>query len=271
MNEMGILLERRGPVAILTLNRPERLNAFNEAMWDALDECVILLKKDLPRAVVVTGAGDKAFSAGFDVNPDNPQVGGLVDAVTKRHRPPVDALISRIRASTDGFSFLPVPLIAAINGLAYGGGAEFASRCDIRILDPSAVISLSEVKLGLIPDWGGGVALTRLVGPGCAADLILTGRKVSAKEALQMGFANSISNPGKCLEEALAMADVIAQNGPRAVRAALAVIRNTPDLPLLEALDYESDKAADLIVSGECIHGISAFLSKKMPEFPEIE
>ena len=150
-----ILLERRGYIALMTLNRPDRLNAFNEAMWDALDETVSDLKKNLPRAVVITGAGDKAFSAGFDVNPDNPQVGGLVDAVTKKLRPPVDALIARIRASADGFAFLPVPIIAAINGLAYGGGAELASRCDIRILDPSVVLSLSEVKLGLIPDWGG--------------------------------------------------------------------------------------------------------------------
>jgi enoyl-CoA hydratase/carnithine racemase len=268
MSETGIQLELRGKIAVLTLNRPDRLNAFNEAMWDALDETTSRLEKKLPRVIVVTGAGE-AFSAGFDVNPDNPMVGGLAEAVMKKKRPPVDKLVRRIRSSTDRFVFLPVPIIAAINGLAYGGGAELSSRCDIRILDPSAVISFSEVKLGLIPDWGGGVALTRLVGTAAAADLILTGRKVSAEEALRIGFATSVSAPGKSLDEALAMAEAIAKNGPRAVRAALAVIRNTPDKGLVEALDFESDRAAELIATGECIHGITSFMNKKEPDFPD--
>lgn len=270
MSEPGIQLELRGKVAVLTLNRPDRLNAFNEAMWDALDNVSAKLEKKLPRVIVVTGAGG-AFSAGFDVNPDNPMVGGLVDAVMKKKRPPVDKLVKRIRSSADRFVFLPVPIIAAINGLAYGGGAELSSRCDIRILDPAAVISFSEVKLGLIPDWGGGVALTRLVGTAAAADLILTGRKVSAEESLRIGFATKVSAPGKVLDEAIAMAEIIAKNGPRAVRAALAVIRNSQGRSLIEALDFESDKAAELITSGECTHGITSFMSKKEPDFPDID
>lgn len=269
MSESGITLELAGKVAVLTFNRPDRLNAFNEAMWDSLDGVSAKLEKKLPRAIVVTGSGS-AFSAGFDVNPDNPMVGGLVDAVMKKKRPPVDKLVRRIRSSTDRFVFLPVPIIAAINGLAYGGGAELSSRCDIRIMDPAAVISFSEVKLGLIPDWGGGVALTRLVGTAAASDLILTGRKVSADEALSIGFASKVSAPGKVLEEALAMADAIAKNGPRAVRAALAVIRNSQGKGLLEALDFESDKAAELIASGECVHGITSFMNKKEPDFPDV-
>ncbi|RJP24307.1 MAG: enoyl-CoA hydratase/isomerase family protein [Deltaproteobacteria bacterium] len=270
MNGGEITLERRGKIAVLTLNRPDRLNAFNEAMWDALDDASAKLHKKLPRVIVLTGAGS-AFSAGFDVNPDNPMVGGLAEAVMKKKRPPVDKLVKRIRTSTDRFVFLPVPIIAAVNGLAYGGGAELSSRCDIRILDPSAVISFSEVKLGLIPDWGGGVALTRLVGTGAAADIILTGRKLSAEEALRVGFATKVSEPGKVLDEATAMAETIAKNGPRAVRAALAVIRNSQGKSLLEALDFESDKAADLIASGECAHGITSFMNKREPDFPDID
>jgi enoyl-CoA hydratase/carnithine racemase len=113
--------------------------------------------------------------------------------------------------------------------------------------------------------------LTRLVGPSKAADLILTGRKVAAEEALSLGLANRISRSGKVLEDALALADAIAENGPRSVRHALKVIRSTPDMPYDQALAFETQEAVDLIASGECVHGISAFLSKKKPEFPEPE
>jgi enoyl-CoA hydratase/carnithine racemase len=164
---------------------------------------------------------------------------------------------------------LPVPIIAAINGLAYGGGAEIASRCDLRVMDPQAVICFSEVRLGLMPDQGGVAGLTRLVGASRAADLILTARKVGAEEAFQLGWANRISGPGKALEEALSLAFSIAQNGPRAVRHALSVIRKTCDLTTQEALDMETEEAVTLIVSGESVHGISAFLTRQKPEFPD--
>ncbi|MBN2846018.1 MAG: enoyl-CoA hydratase, partial [Deltaproteobacteria bacterium] len=135
--------------------------------------------------------------------------------------------------------------------------------------DPGACISFSEVKLGLMPDHGGVVGLTRLVGPGRAADLILTARKIPADEALKLGIVNRISAHGKALEEAEALARGIAEMGPRAVRHALEVIRRTPDIPQREALDLETEKAVTLIASGECYHGILAFLEKKKPEFPD--
>lgn len=271
MAEYGVDLEHRGRVAVVTFNRPRRKNSLDEHMWSCIEKVGGELNKKLPRAVILTGAGDEAFCSGFDVNPENPQVASLADAVQNHHKAPAMELIRRIRTGADSLVCLPVPVIAAINGLAYGGGAEIASRCDLRVMDPQAVICFSEVKLGLMPDHGGVAGLTRLLGSSKAADLILTGRKVGAGEALALGLVNRISAPGRALEEALELAEAIAENGPRAVRHALKVIRRTPDLTYGQALALETLEAVDLIASGECITGIAAFLTKQKPEFPEVE
>ncbi|HHO76410.1 MAG TPA: enoyl-CoA hydratase/isomerase family protein [Deltaproteobacteria bacterium] len=269
MNDYGIRLERRDHIAVISLDRPQRRNAFDEIMWKSLAGVTEKLKQDLPRVIIITGAGDNAFCAGFDVNPDNPQVSRLASAVENRDSSPVRDLIRMIRTTLDSLVFLPVPVIAAINGLAYGGGAEIAVRCDLRVMDPAAILCFSEVTLGLMPDHGGVVGLARLVGPSIAADLILTARKLDAEEALALGLVNRISGPGSALDEAISLATSIADNGPRAVRHALEVIRKTADMTYVDALEMESKKAVELIASGECIHGITAFLTKEKPNFPE--
>ncbi|HOJ13015.1 MAG TPA: enoyl-CoA hydratase/isomerase family protein [Deltaproteobacteria bacterium] len=265
----GVRLERQGPVAVVTFDRPERKNAFDEHMWGCLEAAVADIRQRPPRAVVVTGAGGRAFSAGFDVNPDNPMVERLARAVERHDRGPAWELITRIRGAVDSLVSIEVPVIAAINGLAYGGGAEIACRCDLRVMDPSGVICFSETRLGLMPDHGGVVGLARLVGASRAADLILTAREVGAEEALSMGLVNRVSAPGKALDEAMDLACAIASNGPRAVRSALSVIRRVADLDALSALELETETAVDLIASGECIHGITAFLSKQKAVFPD--
>ncbi len=270
MSDYGVRLDyvgTGGRVALVTLDRPEKRNAFDEAMWTSLEETTERLRKKLPRAVVVTGAGDRAFSAGFDVSPENAQVTRLITALGEKDTKPIEELIRLIRGATDRLVTVPVPVIAAINGLAYGGGAELAVRCDLRVMDPGAVISFSEVRLGLMPDWGGGVALARLVGRARAVELILTGKKVGAQEAFTIGLVNRISEEGGAVGLALGIAGEIAKNGPRAVRAALSVIRETPDMPTAKALDYESERAVALIECGECVEGIGAFLGKREPEF----
>ena len=269
MKDYGIGIKRQGHIAITTLNRPAKKNAFDKHMWDCLDQVTAELAASLPRVIILTGAGDKAFCAGFDVNPENPLLKPLLAAMEGHDKGPAYDLVRRIRTSVDHLVTLPVPIIAAINGLAYGGGAEIASRCDLRVMDPGAVICFSEVRLGLMPDQGGVVGLTRLVGASRAADLILTARKVGAQEAFQLGLTNRISAPGKALEEALSLALSISENGPRAVRHALSVIRRTGDLTTEEALDLETREAVTLIASGESIHGVSAFLTRQKPEFPE--
>ncbi len=268
METGGVKLERHDNIATVTLNRPERHNTMNATMWAALDGVVTELEKDPPYVVIITGTGDAAFCTGMDVNPDNPQIKAVMEGVFNHEKAPVEQLISGLRDVVDRLVSLPVPLIAAINGNAYGGGAELAARCDLRVMDPGAKLCFSEVRLGLIPDWGGGVALTRLVGPGLAGELILTGRSITADRALQIGLVNRISSAGDALEEALRMAGDIAANGPQAVRSALEVIRKTPDMSYARALDLEFENAVSLIAAGECIHGITAFMSRKKPEFP---
>jgi enoyl-CoA hydratase/carnithine racemase len=269
MEAAGVKLERRDNIATVTLNRPDRHNTMNAAMWAALDSVVTELETDLPYVVVLTGTGKAAFCAGMDVNPDNPQIKEVMDSVFNHDPTPVEQLISGLRHVVDRLVSLPVPIIAAINGNAYGGGAELAARCDLRVMDPGAKICFAEVRLGLMPDWGGGVALTRLAGPGLAAELILTARRITADRALQLGLVNRVSIPGGAREEALRMAGEIAANGPLAVRSALEVIRKTPDMTYARALDLELEKAVALITAGECVPGITAFLSRKKPEFPK--
>lgn len=269
MEKPGVRVEWENRVAIVLLDRPGRKNTLNETMWQALEAALAEMAQKPPRAVIVTGAGGHTFCAGMDVNPDNPQIKAVLDAVMNHDRKPVEALLGDIRRVTDRLAALPVPVIAALNGIAYGGGAELAVRCDLRVMDPDAVICFSEVRLGLMPDWGGGVALTRLVGPAVAGDLILTARPVAAEEALKLGLVNRISAPGRVLDEAMALAQTIAENGPRAVRAALAVVRETPGLTRDAALALEFEQAVSLIASGECVHGIGAFLSGKQPDFPD--
>ena len=268
MTTAGVKLKRQDNIATVTLDRPERQNTMNAAMWAALDGVTAELEKDLPDVVVITGAGNRAFCAGMDVNPDNPQIKAVMEGVFNQDRAPAEKLIGLLRRVIDRLVSLPVPLIAAINGNAYGGGAELAARCDLRVMDPGAKLCFSEVRLGLIPDWGGGVALTRLVGPGLAGELILTGRSITADRALQIGLVNRVSSAGNAREEALRMAGDIAANGPQAVRSALEVIRKTQDMSYARALDLEFENAVSLIAAGECIHGITAFMSRKKPEFP---
>jgi len=270
MTHYGVQLDICNRIAIVTLNRPDRQNAFNETMWSSFESAVDQLQTANPGAVVVTGAGDRAFCAGFDVNPDNPQVEKLSKAIETGDPNPIKDLIQRIRAGVDRLISLPIPIIAAVNGFAYGGGAELAVQCDMRVIDPGAAFCFSEVKLGLMPDWGGGVALTRLAGPAVASELILTARKIKADEALTKGLVNRISAPGKALDEAVSIASTIVKNGPRAVQAALKVIRGSQDLPMQQAFQLEGKEAVRLIASGECIHGISAFLTRQQPNFPEI-
>lgn len=264
-----IQLERNNKIALLTMDRVNKKNAFDESMFLALEKVTDELKHNLPRAIIITGAGDEAFSAGFDINPENPMVADCLKVLDGNDLKPARRLVNRMRQAVDKFIALPVPIIAAINGLAYGGGMELATRCDLRVMDQNAQLCFSEVSLGLMPDWGGGPCLTKLVGSAVAADLILTARAIKAEEAFTLGLVNRISKAGQSVDEALNLAKQIARNGPKAVRCALSVIRQSHGIPLEKALDLEAETAIKLITSGEYRHGITAFMNKKKPEFPD--
>jgi enoyl-CoA hydratase/carnithine racemase len=228
------------------------------------------LEGRVPRVVVVTGAGG-AFCAGLDLDPStNPTVGELLRAVQTHDRTAVERLLDRIRGVVDRLVGLPVPVIAAVNGPAWGAGAEIALRCDLRVLDAGATLCLIGARTGLASMLGGGPALVRLVGPSRAADLVLSARKVSAVEAFSLGLANRLGEPGQALEGALQTARSIARNGPRAVRASLSVLRASPGLPLETALGLERATATDLILSGEFLVGLGAAMARTEPDFSDV-
>lgn len=269
MTDSRIRLERKNKIGVVLMNRPEKKNAFDNAMFDALEKVTRELEQDLPRAIVLSGVDDRSFSSGFDINLENPMTEEFLDAVNKKDAALAGKLINRMRHVIDGFVSLPVPIIAAINGPAYGGGMELATRCDLRVMDMVTELCFSEVRLGLMPDWGGGACLARLAGTAHAADLILTARVVKADEAARMGLINRVSDKGRCLDDAMKLAEQISRNGPKAISHALDVLRQSRDLPLKDVLAKEAEAAADLIASGECIHGITAFMEKKAPRFPD--
>jgi len=271
MDQDCLFVENKGNVAIVTINRPEKRNAFDELMFQKLEDIADKLKSRLPRAVIITGSGTTSFSAGFDIHPDNPMVKTIIDAAESKNPEPAKKLIDAIRKAVDSIVNLPVPVIAALNGSAYGGGAELALRCDLRVIDPDAVICFSETKLGLMPDWGGCTALSFAAGAARAAELVLTARKISADEAYTMGIVNKVSDKGRALEESIEIASRIASNGPRAIRNSLALIRGSRNLSFDDSLEMEKQLASSLISSGECFHGVGAFLTKETPVFPEID
>jgi enoyl-CoA hydratase/carnithine racemase len=265
-----VSVERLGRVAVVRLERPERHNALDREMLGSLARAVDEVEAALPRAVVVTGAGD-AFCVGLDLDPSsNPTVVELLHAVQTHDRGGVESLLRDTRRVVDRLVGLPVPVVAAVNGAAWGAGAEIALRCDLRVLDAAATLGLVGVRSGLSPTLGGGPALVRLVGPARAADLVLSARKVSAMEAYGIGLANRLAEPGQALEMALQLAGAIAANGPWAVRAALRVLRAAPGLGPEDALELERQAAVDVILAGEFLVGMRAVLARSEPDFPDV-
>lgn len=246
-----ILCDRRSNgIAILTLNAPERRNAIDKEMIDGLHQALGELECDEDlRAIVLTGAGEKAFAAGADI-------------AQLRERRAADALAAINSAAFKRVEDFPRPVIAAIRGFALGGGCELALACDLRVLGESAKMGQPEVKLGIIPAAGGTYRLPRLVGLGRARDLVYTGRIVDAAECLSMGLANRVVEDRLVMDTALALAEEIAQNGPLAVRAAKSVLNALARPGEGAAVMTESTAQAMLFDSQDKLDRMDAFLDK---------
>jgi enoyl-CoA hydratase len=256
MSEEILLREDRGAVRILTLNRPDARNALDDALRAALVAAVREADADPRiRALVLTGAGPKAFSAGADIKAL--QVRTALQTFQALTDDRVDIAVERCTK----------PIIAAINGFALGGGCEVAMACTIRIASENAQIGLPEVNLGIFPSLGGTQRLSRLVGVGRALEMILTARFLTAGEALAYGLVSKVTPPEKLLEEAVAMAETIASKGPIAVRVAKDAVLNGFGLPLGEALRYENRIAAVVYSTKDKVEGLTAFLEKRKPSF----
>ena len=249
--------EDRGNVRILTIDKEPQLNVLSRALVAELaQQARQAADEHSVRAVVLTGAGERAFCAGANLKERT----GWTDDDIRRW---LVGLHGALRA----IERCPKPWIAAVNGLALGGGCELALACDLRVLAPSAQIGLTETRVGIIPGGGGTVRLARIVGLGRARDLILTARRVEAAEALQMGLANRISAAGEVVPAALALAGEIAANAPLGVAAAKAAMEEGWDLALDAALEAERRHYEKVLVSADRLEGLKAFAEKRPPSW----
>lgn len=257
MEHPVVLEERKDQTAILTLNRPEVMNSFNFAMLRGLQEKIDALRFDPDiRVVIITGAGDKAFCAGADLK----ERATLSDIQVKE-------FIYTIRNLFTAVEYLPKPVIAAVNGVALGGGTELALACDIRIAASSATMGLTETRLAIIPGAGGTQRLPRLVGRGKAKELIFTGRRVGADEALQIGLVNKVVAPEKLMEACLEMAAMICETGPIAIQQAKYAINYGLETDLHTGLAIESNAYWITIPTEDRLEGLAAFREKRKPVY----
>jgi enoyl-CoA hydratase len=253
---VAIDLERRDHIAIITVNRPEKLNALDAVglrdLRARVDEAA---GNPEIRVIVLTGAGDRAFVAGADIRE-------IADLSPEQGR----ELGELGHAATLALELAPQPVIAAVNGFALGGGCELALACDMRLASTKAVFAQPEVSLGIPPGWGGTQRLPRVVAPGIAAELIFTGRRVDAAEALRIGLVNAVHEPPDLLPKALEMAARIAANSPYAVHSAKRLIaRSRGDAHA--GLEAEQETFAATFGHPDQREGMHAFLERRQPRF----
>lgn len=254
-----ILFETRDRVAIITLNRPEKLNAFAGTMREELAEALERAEGPEVGAVVLTGAG-RAFCAGGDVE-------AMAAMQAARDLEGFTALLDAGRRIVTRIGSMPAPVIAMINGVAAGAGCNLALACDYRIASTEARLGETFVRIGLHPDWGGTWFLPRLVGPGRAMEILVSGRLVPAEEALAIGMIDRLVAPERLEEEALALARALAAGPPDAIRDIKRAVRATEWNHLEQQLALESDHQRRAFLSADGREGIAAFLEKRAPEF----
>lgn len=251
-----LVIDQHGDLAVLTVNRPQALNALSGETLIELVEAVEAIAENAEiAALIITGGGDKAFVAGADIG----ELSRLEGVYAGRETSLGGQNVMHEIAS------LPFPTIAAIGGYALGGGLELALACDVRVASPSAKLGLPEVTLGLIPGYGGTQRLARLVGPGRALDMMMTGRQVGADEALQMGLVNYLAeNP---LEKAREVAQMMTKNAPIALSLIKEAVRRGLSGSLEEGLEIEADLFGMAAATADFKEGTAAFLAKRKANF----
>lgn len=252
-----VVVEERGPVATVRIDRPQVHNALNAQVLRELDRAVATLAAGDVRAIVLTGTGTRAFSAGADLD----ELAGLSVEQAYEVLGAGQAVISRIERA-------PVPVIAAVNGLALGGGFELVLACTFAVMADSAQLGLPEAGLGLMPGYGGTQRLARRVGSPVAAYMMITGERIPADRAYALGLTPVPPVPADTVADAARdLALRIAARGPRAVRTALLALRHGADVPLEAGLAFESALAGVVTGSHEAAEGIAAFKERRTPSF----
>lgn len=252
-----VLLERRHGYAVLTLNRPDKLNSLNIELLNDLSQALRECKDDTSvRVVVITGAGPKAFAAGADIAELHAQ-----DGITGR------SFAERGQAVLTQIERLGKPVVAAVNGFALGGGCELAMACHIRFASDAARFGQPEINLGIIPGYGGTQRLVRLVGSAKALELILTGDMISADEAHRLGLVNRVVPSAELIAHTEAFAATLASKAPIALAACLEATLAATDLSLLEGLYLEASMFGRTCGTSDFKEGTQAFLEKRQPSF----
>ncbi len=253
----NLLVECSDGVVVVKINRPKALNALNLETLDELEELLSLVEKDAScRVLILTGAGDRSFVAGADIRElkDLDESGGRDISLRG------NALLRRLERSR-------LITIAAVNGFALGGGMELAMACDIRVAVEDALFGLPEVTLGIIPGFGGTLRLPRLIGRSLALELITTGRRFKADQALKIGLVNHVVPKEQLLDKAKEIAAEILQAAPLAVSAAKRSVMMGLDKSMDEAVEVEAEEFSRLCSSEDRNEGMQAFLEKRRPKF----
>ncbi len=252
-----ILLERHDAITIIRLNRPEKLNALSRVMLLDLSEAFSQLERQSElRAVILTGSGEVAFCAGTDIN-----------ELAELDQDEARAASERGQAVCNQIENCPVPVIAAIKGIAAGGGCELALACHLRIASKNAQFTLPETRLGVIPAYGGTQRLPREIGYGRALEMMLSGKALSAEQGYQFGLVNRVTDPADVFTAAESLAQDISTLAPLAVRACLKAVTQGLELPLKEGMALEAGLFASLFATRDMREGTRAFLEKRTPLF----
>ncbi|MCP4039847.1 MAG: enoyl-CoA hydratase/isomerase family protein [bacterium] len=260
---MTIQFESENGIAILTIDRPKVHNAIDFDTTDALVEAWTRFRDDEDlRVAILTGAGERSFCAGADLR----GVGDFYRNLTSAQRLRRSEQLPGLGGITKNLT-IDKPIIAAVNGHCLAGGLELALSCDLRVASDNASFGLPETTRGMLPGAGGTQRLPRLIGPERALELIMTGRRIDAEEALRIGLISRVVPLAQLRAEALALASAIAENGPLAVRAAKAAVWRGLDLPLEEGLRLEQHLAEPVRQSEDAQEGPRAFLEKRKPVF----
>ena len=252
-----LLVEEKDKTVILTMNRPKVMNCLNfDLLYAIRDQIHTLQYRNDIRTVIITGAGEKSFCAGADLKERTTLT---PDEVKK--------FIITIRNLLTSIQNLPIPVISAVNGIALGGGTEVALASDIRIASENASMGLTEARLAIIPGGGGTQRLPRIIGVAKAKELIFTGKRVNAEEALDIGLVNKVTTPENLLKECMEMADMIGETGPIAVEMAKYAIDKGIETDLATGLAIESNAYRVTIPTQDRIEGLTAFKEKRKPVY----
>lgn len=257
MSYNTIKFEQKDNFAILTLNRPDKLNALNTELFNELDDAITKVElDDSIKLLILTGEGEKAFAAGADIkelNQSDKNSGKLFSQKGSK-------VMRRLE-------LLNIPVIAAVNGFALGGGCELAMSCHIRFASDNAKFGQPEVNLGILPGYGGTQRLPRLVGVAKAIELTISGNIIGANDALNIGLVNQVYPQAELMDKTIEFANIVLSKGSMAVSASIDAIYQSQNLSLNDGLDYESKLFGELCASNDFKEGTSAFIEKRKADF----